>query len=98
MGPCTQSNSYITWTDPKVLDWVPLARWPYVIPDVVQVACPEMAEDSVLVPQRSKQARLIVLSLPIDGEAPIVLSAMEAIPLFERDEVPSDTTLQELLP
>ena len=56
-----------------------------------------MAEDSVLVPQRSKQARLIVLSLPVDSEAPIVLFAVEAIPLFERDEVPSDTTLQEIL-
>ena len=54
-----------------------------------------MADDSILVPQRSKQARLIVLSLPIDGEAPIVLFAVEAIPLFERDEVPSGSTLQE---
>ena len=75
------------------MDWVPLARWAYVIPDVVQVVCPEIGEDSVLVPQRSKQARLVVLSLPVDSEAPIVLSDVEAIPLFARDEVPSDTTL-----
>ena len=40
----------------------------------------------------------IILSLRVDTEAPIAFSAVGAIPLPQRGEVPSDTTLQKLLP